>query len=264
MNKFKDKNYICNEHQFKNLIRELNIGISNLELDEIIKRSGRTYKGMINIKDFYKYVVERDKNKIKIENSISIILSEFKQLLYKYYSNPKLAFIFHDKEQKNKIDFSKFKGIIIGLYTKEKKPIPNYVVLKSCYEYIDLRKDGFIDLVEWCNVFSKISGKLDLFKGLENKKEFKELKKWEMSDNIIDIYKNIYKNRKIISLRAKNICFGSIIQVDSLINILKENFPDYKLTNTQWKIIVEIGTKGSRGFINFEQFMNIVESYIKR
>ena len=49
---------------------------------------------MINIKDFYKYVVERDKNKIKIENSISITLSEFKQLLYKYYSNPKLAFIF--------------------------------------------------------------------------------------------------------------------------------------------------------------------------
>ena len=264
MEKFKEQNYICNEHQFKNIIRQLNIGLTNIEIDEIIKRSGRTYKGMINIKDFYKYVVERDKNKIKIENSISIILSEFKQLLYKYYSNPKLAFIFHDKEQKNKIDFSKFKGIIIGLYTKEKKPIPNYVVLKSCYEYIDLRKDGFIDLVEWCNVFSKISGKLDLFKGLENKKEFKELKKWEMSDNIIDIYKNIYKNRKIISLRAKNICFGSIIQVDSLINILKENFPDYKLTNTQWKIIVEIGTKGSRGFINFEQFMNIVESYIKR
>ena len=264
MDKFKQQNYNCNEHQFKNIIRQLNIGLSNIEIDEIIKRSGRTYNGMINIKDFYKYVVERDKNKIKIENSISITLSEFKQLLYKYYSNPKLAFIFHDKEQKNKMEFNKFKGIIIGLYTKEQKPIPNYVVLKSCFEYIDLRKDGVIDLVEWCNVFSKISGKLDLFKGLDNKKEFRELKKWEMSDNIIDIYKNIYKNRKIIALRAKNICFGSVIQEDSLINILKENFPNYKLTNTQWKIIVEIGTKNSKGFINFEQFMNIVESYIKR
>ena len=264
MDKFKQQNYNCNEHQFKNIIRQLKIGLSNIEIDEIIKRSGRTYNGMINIKDFYKYVVERDKNKIKIENSISITLSEFKQLLYKYYSNPKLAFIFHDKEQKNKMEFNKFKGIIIGLYTKEQKPIPNYVVLKSCFEYIDLRKDGVIDLVEWCNVFSKISGKLDLFKGLDNKKEFRELKKWEMSDNIIDIYKNIYKNRKIIALRAKNICFGSVIQEDSLINILKENFPNYKLTNTQWKIIVEIGTKNSKGFINFEQFMNIVESYIKR
>ena len=264
MEKFKEQNYICNEHQFKNIIRQLNIGLTNIEIDEIIRRSGRTYNGMISIKDFYKYVVAKEKNKFKIDNSISIILSEFKQLLYKYYSNPKLAFIFHDKEQTNKIDFNKFKGIIIGLYTKEKKPIPNYVVLKNCYEYIDLRKDGVIDLVEWCNIFSKISGKLDLFKGLENKKEFKELKKWEMSDGVIDIYKNIYKNRKIISLRAKNVCFGSVIQEDSLINILKENFPNYKLTNTQWKMIVEIGTKGSKGFINFEQFMNIVESYIRR
>ena len=264
MEKFKEQNYICNEHQFKNIIRQLNIGLTNIEIDEIIRRSGRTYNGMISIKDFYKYVVAKEKNKFKIDNSISIILSEFKQLLYKYYSNPKLAFIFHDKEQTNKIDFNKFKGIIIGLYTKEKKPIPNYVVLKNCYEYIDLRKDGVIDLVEWCNIFSKISGKLDLFKGLENKKEFKELKKWEMSDGVIDIYKNIYKNRKIISLRAKNVCFGSVIQEDSLINILKENFPNYKLTNIQWKMIVEIGTKGSKGFINFEQFMNIVESYIRR
>jgi Ca2+-binding EF-hand superfamily protein len=264
MEKFKEQNYICNEHQFKNIIRQLNIGLTNIEIDEIIRRSGRTYNGMISIKDFYKYVVAKEKNKFKIDNSISLILSEFKQLLYKYYSNPKLAFIFNDKEQTNKIDFNKFKGIIIGLYTKEKKPIPNYVVLKNCYEYIDLRKDGVIDLVEWCNIFSKISGKLDLFKGLENKKEFKELKKWEMSDGVIDIYKNIYKNRKIISLRAKNVCFGSVIQEDSLINILKENFPNYKLTNTQWKMIVEIGTKGSKGFINFEQFMNIVESYIRR
>ena len=144
MEKFKEQNYICNEHQFKNIIRQLNIGLTNIEIDEIIRRSGRTYNGMISIKDFYKYVVAKEKNKFKIDNSISIILSEFKQLLYKYYSNPKLAFIFHDKEQTNKIDFNKFKGIIIGLYTKEKKPIPNYVVLKNCYEYIDLRKDGVI------------------------------------------------------------------------------------------------------------------------
>ena len=65
---------ICNEHQFKNLIRELNIGISNLEIDEIIKRSGRSYNGMINIKNFYKYVIGKDKLKIKIEDNISIIL----------------------------------------------------------------------------------------------------------------------------------------------------------------------------------------------
>ena len=189
---------MCNKFQLKNLIRQLNIGLSNIEIDEILKRSGKTYNGLVNVKDFYKYVIGKDKNKSKIEENISIILSEIKQLLYKYYSNPKLAFMFHDKGQTNKINFNKFKGIIIELYTKEQKAIPNYVLLKSCYDFIDLRKDGVIDLIEWCNVFSKVSGKLDLFKGLQNKKVYKELKKWEMRDNNIDIYKNIYKNRKII------------------------------------------------------------------
>ena len=264
MNKFRNNNYMCNEFQLKNLIRQLNIGLSNIEIDEILKRSGKTYNGLVNVKDFYKYVIGKDKNKSKIEENISIILSEIKQLLYKYYSNPKLAFMFHDKGQTNKINFNKFKGIIIELYTKEQKAIPNYVLLKSCYDFIDLRKDGVIDLIEWCNVFSKMSGKLDLFKGLQNKKVFKELKKWEMSDNIIDIYKNIYKNRKIISLRAKNVSFGSFIKEDILINILKENLPNYKLSNNQWKIIAQIGTKDTKGFVNFDYFMNIIESFAKK
>ena len=214
MNKFKNQDYICNEFQFKNLIRQLNIGLTNIEIEDIIKRIGKTNNGLINIKDFYKFISSKDKQKLKVENSILLILSEFKQLLYKYYSNPKLAFIFNNKSQANQIDFTKFKSIIIELYTKEEKPIPNFVVLKNCYNFIDLRKDGVIDLVEWCNVFGKVTGKLDLFQGIENKKGFNELKKWEMSDNVIDIYKDIYKNRKMISLRAKNLGFGSIIQED--------------------------------------------------
>ena len=68
----------------------------------------------------------------------------------------------------------------------------------------------------------------------------------------------------MISLRAKNVCFGYFIHEDSLINILKEYFPDYKLTNAQWKIIVEIGTKNSKGFINFKNFMDIIENCTKR
>ena len=85
-----------------------------------------------------------------------------------------------------------------------------------------------------------------------------------MSDNVIDIYKDIHKNRKMISLRAKNLGFGSIIQEDILINILKENLSNYKLSNTQWKIIVEIGTKETKGFINFDYFLNIIESCVKK
>lgn len=90
------------------------------------------------------------------------------------------------------------------------------------------------------------------------------MQKWEMSNNLIEVYKSIAKNRKIISQKVKKISFGSFVQEDNLINILKEMFPKYKFNNTQSRMIVEIGKKDPRGFINYETFIMIVENCSKR
>ena len=264
MNECKDNNYLCNEFQFKNLIKKLNIGLTNIEIEDILTKSGKTYNGYININEFYRYLISNDKNLNKSGQNIKLILAEFKQLLYKYYSNPKLAFIFNDGEQSNRMDFVKFKSIISELYIKENKSVPNFAMMKNCFDYIDLRKDGLIDLVEWSNVFGNVSGKLDLSRSFDFKKGIKTLQKWEMSNNLIEVYKNIAKNRKIISQKVKHFAFGSFIQEDNLINILKEIFPQYKFNNTQWKMIVEIGNKDHRGFINYDTFIMIVENCAKR
>ena len=264
VNEFKDNNYICNEFQFKNLIKQLNIGLTNIEIEDILTKSGRTYNGLININDFYKYLTSKDKSLNKSGQNTKITLAEFKQLLYKYYSNPKLAFIFNDSEQSNRMDFVKFKSIINELYTKENRPVPNFAMMKNCFDYIDLRKDGLIDLVEWSNVFGNVRGKLDLSRSVDLKKGVKTLQKWEMSNNLIEVYKNISKNRKLISQKVKTFSFGAFIQEDNLINILKEIFPKYKFNNTQWKMIVEIGNKDHRGFINYDTFIMIVENCAKR
>ena len=264
MNGFKDTDYICNEYQFKNLIKKLNIGLTNIEIEDILTKSGKSYNGYINIQQFYKYLVNQDKNMNKSGQNIKLILAEFKQLLYKYYSNPKLAFIFNDKEQSNRMDFSKFKSIINELYTKENRPVPNFAMMKNCFDYLDLRKDGLIDLIEWSNVFGNVNGKLDLHRSFDSKKGIRILQKWEVSNNLIEIYKNISKNRKIISQKVRMISFGSFIQENNLIQILKEVFPQYKFNNTQWKMIVEIGNKDSRGFINYDTFIMLVENCAKR
>ena len=137
-------------------------------------------------------------------------------------------------------------------------------MMKNCYDYIDLRKDGLIDLVEWSNVFGSLSGKLDLSKSIDYKKGIKTLQKWEVSNNLIEVYKNIAKNRKLITQKVKMVAFGSFIQEDNLINILKEMLPQNKFNNTQWRMIVEIGNKDPRGFINYDTFIMIVENCAKR
>ena len=60
-------------------------------------------------------------------------------------------------------------------------------------------------------------------------------------------------------------CFGKekpllVLEKMAEREVLKDVFPDLKLTNTQWKMIVEIADKDpSSELVHFEQFIKIVE-----
>ena len=257
---------ICNEFEFKNMLKSLYLGLTNIEIDDIIRRCGKTYDGKLNVNDFFKFVTSKDKNINKAAINLNAALSEIKQLLYKYYSNPKLAFTFCDSSQSNMLDFGKYKTIIAEMYKREGKPMPNFTLLKNTFDYIDIRKDGYIDMNEWTNIFGNVSGKLDNTNGLVGRK-LRNLRRWETSDNVIGIYKAIARNRKLITEKVKNIAINkntSLIQQDNLIKILKEVFPQYRLSNTQWKMIVQIGDKDTSDFINYDVFIKLVEHCANR
>ena len=273
MQKFLDEHKItggiCNEFEFKNMLKNLYLGLTNVEIDDIIRRSGKTYDGKLNMNNFFKFVTSKDKNINKAANNLNLTLAEIKQLLYKYYSNPKLAFTFIDSSQSNLMDFEKYRTIITELYKREDRPMPNFALLKNTYDYIDLRKDGMIDMVEWTNAFGGMKGKLDAIKpkSSQQKRQLNKLRKWETSNDVINIYKELSKNRKLIAHNIKDTAFGpnsTIIHEDNLINVLKDIFPNYRLTNTQWKMIVEIGDKDTQGFINFDTFIKLVENCARR
>ena len=43
----------------------------------------------------------------------------------------------------------KFKNMVNELYMRETRSFPNFSLIKNAFEYLDLRKDGVIDLNEW-------------------------------------------------------------------------------------------------------------------
>jgi Ca2+-binding EF-hand superfamily protein len=152
------------------------------------------------------------------------------------------------------------------MYNKENKPLPNFTMLKNTFDYIDIRKDGFIDMGEWTNAFGIVSGKLDVYNNLnlsnKKKNQVALLRKWETSNNILNIYKAIAKNRKIIWDRVKDVSISGrngLVLENNLIQVLKEIFPQFNLTNTQWRMIVDIGDKNSDNFVNFDVFIKLVE-----
>ncbi|MCQ2817997.1 MAG: EF-hand domain-containing protein [archaeon] len=261
----KSKGGYVNVFEFRNLIKKFDLGLTNIEIEDIINHSGMTRNGYINLYDFLYYLSNDDKNTIISKENILNQLKEYKQLIYKYYTNPRLAFSLNDMEIKSTIDFDKFKKIILDIYKRDFKTPPNYAVLKCTYDFIDIRKDGVIDLNEWNKVFATSEGILD---ASANKNQMNILRKWETSNDIIGIYKIIAKNKKIIRNKVKMVSFGAgssgmVIQSNNLIRILQEVLKGIVLSQTQWKMLVAIGDRDKSGLIDFEAFMNVIDTSVR-
>ena len=257
---YKSENGKANKFQFRNMIKKLNLGLTNIEIEDIMFKSGLTNEGYINLIDFYKYITEENNSIYTYKINIIESLKELKQLLIKYYTNPKLGFELNDVDNKKIIDFDKFKKIIIDLYKRDGRsyPLPPYSILKSMYDFIDIRKDGIIDINEWSKTFGSFPGKIDKKENDKNS----NLRSWEMTNNILDVYKLIAKNNKIIKEKVKlNSISGdcSIIQSDNLIQILKDVLPMVFLTPTQWRMIVSLGEGYKVGLVDYNTFIKIIK-----
>jgi len=52
------------------------------------------------------------------------------------------------------MNFDKFRSLVNKLFQKESKPLPNFSLIKNGFEFIDVRKDGIIDINEWLRTFT--------------------------------------------------------------------------------------------------------------
>ena len=50
--------------------------------------------------------------------------------------------------------------MVAEIFSREEKEIPSIKNIKQAYEYIDLRKDGFIDIKEWSKVIGGMEVKI--------------------------------------------------------------------------------------------------------
>ena len=255
------KNGLINQFEFRNFIKKLNLGLTNIEIEDIINKTGMTYNGYINIYDFFKFITNTELNLAISEKNIIQILKQVKQYIYKYYNSPRLAFEMNDQQKRGYIDFERFKMIINELFFKERIPVPNYSVMKCVYDYVDVRKDGVIDLNEWNKVFAITESNLDVIKGPGSQ----YIRDWEGSEQIAEIYKLISKNKKVIRDKVKLYTIKTssdlFIQENNLIDILRNVLGKIRISYPQWKIIVAIGDTHRNGIIDFNVFINAIDSY---
>ena len=282
-------NFIINKYQFRNIIKELNLGLTNIEIDQIYQKTDKvSYDGNIDLRNFIKLLFNQDPIIQQGKENISKLIEEIKSLIYKFYSNPIICFQNNDINHMGKIDFEQFKNIIYDMYYRNEQALPNFTQIKNVFDACDLRKDGIININEWCKAFASYNGKLDPYKeyvsnGLEfydkkfkscnnfklkNKTEHnrKVLREWENSGDISNIYKLINKNRKFIKnkISEKNLIIksksGDCIHPNNLLKILQDLLPNIILSKTQWKMIVNIGKSNKfESLIDINEFFRLVE-----
>ena len=278
-----DGNMNINKFQFRALIKKLNIGLTNLEIDQILREI--TGPGGHNEKINLVHLMNKLNNEKSSDlyngmENIKNKISEIKSLIYKYYSSPILCFQIIDVNRSGKIDFQKYRNMLYEIYTKDEKKLPNFTLIKNTFDYIDLRKDGIIDYNEWNKAFSMVNGKLDLayeklandVKELNYIKNYKsELRMWENSDDITQKYMIIFKNRKLIKNKLHDNNFivnkygKQYVASDTLIYIIKKMFPKIKLSNLQWKMITDIGRDVNSGnLVNISEFFKFIEISAKK
>ena len=88
----------------------------------------------------------------------------------------------------------------------------------------------------------------------------------ETSGDVSYIYKFINRNRKLIREKISKCNFiltgdgVQLIHADNLINILKDTIPGLKLSQTQWKMIVNVAqNERTDGLLNINDFFKILE-----
>ena len=53
---------MANQFEFRNIIKKLDIGLTNIEIEDIIHKSGMSSDGKINLVDFYNYIIDENRN----------------------------------------------------------------------------------------------------------------------------------------------------------------------------------------------------------
>ena len=288
-----DNNFLLNKFQFRTMIKDFKIGLTNKEIDFIISKCGKaSYDGKINFRDFIKFLKGQNNILKEGNKNIAKFIGEIKSLIYKYYSNPIICFQNNDEDHSCKMDFEKFKNIIFDMYTRDNHAIPNFILIKNAYDTLDLRKDGLIDIKEWCIAFASYNSKLDIDEdkipngqeffnnnkinnnaktiNIDNNNSFEHnriiLREWETSGDVVDIYVFIHKNRKMIKNKIYESDYTvtsgneNFIHSENLIHILKDFLPNQKLSQIQWKMIVNIAqNENYNNLIDIQKFFRIVE-----
>jgi Ca2+-binding EF-hand superfamily protein len=144
-----------NNLEFINGVKKLKLGLTLKEIDELVTYCDQNQDGKVSFNEFSKKfqptqsdvrIFDRSKNKLK----------QIKDNIYSYMLSPKDAFLQYNEDRTGKLTYAQFNKLIAALCTLSREDVPSFSIIKDLFDFIDIRRDGIIDMSEWMQSFRLI------------------------------------------------------------------------------------------------------------
>lgn len=225
------------ESQFRAALRGLNLGLSSVEIDQLVLRSDLAGQNCINWVTFMRKFTPTETER-HLKALISNRLEKLRQDMWRYMGSPREAFRRFEKERSGKLEFAAFTALIRALYTASGEALPAFSVLKDLFDSVDSRKDGYLDIKEWLSAF----------------KQEIDQNSWEFSRSFDEIAKIIVKNSKMLQMTFEAMSKNGLVTLQSAKDVLSTVLKEANLTEEQWILVLKPGKKDEN--VDFRQLLN--------
>ena len=226
------------KNDFKSVLLRLNLGLNSTEIEQLTLRSDLNRDNSINWPDFIRKIQPND-TEIHLKSQIELKMTHIKALIMEFFGNPRDVFRKYDKEKTGKMEFPAFLELIRSIYERKHEEIPGFSVLKELFRYIDTRKDGYLDIIEWLNVF---------------KREFAG-NSLENSHLMEEISKIIGKNWRMLQLTFDAMSKDGRVTYQGTKDVLSTVLKEMNLTEEQWRAVVKVGER--EGGVEYKRLLDI-------
>ncbi|KAL4466773.1 hypothetical protein ABPG74_010370 [Tetrahymena malaccensis] len=173
--------------EFRNVMKKLNIGLSIFDIDSVLNICESKSGALINWREFCNKIKQTDSD-LRLVSRARARLEKIRKHIYQYLLSPKDAFRQYNENRSGKMTFDEFKGLIIQLGQLSQSELPSLPIIKDIFEFIDIRRDGVIDIHEWMETFRKIEVDQSPLQTLK-KNNSKQLSKSLKIPKVIDLSK---------------------------------------------------------------------------
>lgn len=264
--------------EFRSLLKGLKMGIEAQELNKMMLLYQKSDKpGYFD----YKRLLTRLEN-TPLETSLN---SRTKQRLFTlnqrildYMVSTKDVFRQYDTQNTGKLTFEQFSIMVSDLCKKSGELPPVYDLLRDLFNYIDMRKDGVLDIHEWMQTFRGLDPNIRSIKVpyktkdsryplIIGKKPFERYDlqersplQWEDSHEYDELLGLITRNRRLLQETLESKGFEGKIEKAKAIDIIKgclgiEGFPDEVLRK-----LLKFSEKEEEGLVNIRFLMEVLKN----